>query len=178
MNKFNLLLCGSLAMTLVACGSKNKGDESSADSVPTQTVDTVAAADLVPVDSILKEEDPQPDHSANERVIRKVYKNFVLGPSEGESSPKKYFTAKALKKLQAAYEYDCDQGPCYAFWDLGTGAQDGDGKSAVKSVTPIEGEDGWYRVEYTEMGHQGVTNIKIVDGKIDDYKLISANMKW
>ncbi len=181
MKKINLLISMALVAALASCGSKNNEKETTTDTVVAQTIDTAAAVDTAvaptQAEPIAEEVKAEPDHSANENVIRKVYKTFVFGYSE--SSPKKYFTPKALKKLEAAYEYDCDYGgPCYGYWALRTGAQDGNGSSNIKSITPIDGKEGWYRVEYSDMGHKGVTDIKIKDGKIDDYKRISAVEKW
>lgn len=155
---------------MISCGSSSKESKDSDSAVPVgeiETVDTSTVKDTVAV----AEEIPEVDHSANEQLIRTVYKKYVFDYSE--SSPKKYFTAKALKKLKAAFDYDCDEGDCYGFWDLRTGAQDG--PSDVSKVTSIEPEeDGWYRVSYKDMGLSGVTRIKIVDGKIDDYKRIKG----
>lgn len=82
-----------------------------------------------------------------------------------------YFTANALKKLQADYDFDCDEEPCYAFYALRTEMQDSkpgtDGSSQIYSIEP---QDDWFVVFYSDMGWSGKTRIKIVDGKIDDYQ--------
>ena len=64
-------------------------------------------------------------------------------------------TAKnALRKLQDAYEYDCYDGPCYAYYTLRTEAQDSNPKTDdISQICDIEtAEDGWYIVSYLEMG--------------------------
>lgn len=88
-------------------------------------------------------------------------------------------TNKFLKKLKQAYEYDCENNDCYAVYALRTGAQDGSGSSGVISVTPRS--NGWYRVNYRDMGWKGVTDVKVVSvngiPKLDDYKFVSSNVK-
>lgn len=88
-------------------------------------------------------------------------------------------TAKnALRKLQDAYEYDCYDGPCYAYYTLRTEAQDSNPKTDdISQICDIEtAEDGWYIVSYLDMGWSGKTRVKIVDGKIDDYERISSDL--
>ena len=72
-------------------------------------------------------------------------------------------------------EFDCPEGPCYAFYELRTEAQDSRPDSdEVSVIHSIElAHDGWYAVEYSDMGWPGKTLIRIVDGKIDDYKRIA-----
>lgn len=113
------------------------------------------------------------DESAKS-AISNFYKNYVFGRKDLAENTK-LGTKKFLKKLQDAYEYDCEQGPCYAAYALRTGFQDGNGSSKVVSISP-KGK-GWYRVEYRDMGHKGVTDVKVVEAngavKLDDFKSIS-----
>lgn len=153
MKAIHFILAGALALQFVSCGSSNKGGQE-ADS-------TQIAADTV------QEAIVEVDHSANEELIKAAYGQFVFAADE--ANPRDYFTDNALKKLAEAYDYDCETGDCYGFWELRSGAQDGpEDTSYVTAVEPLE--DGWYAVVYKDMGIEGVTNIKIVDGKIDDYK--------
>lgn len=160
-----ITLAGIFLLGMASCSSSSNGSQQAdtaqpADSaaiVANDTVATAEAADTVAV-----------DHSANEELIRKVYNKFVFKYSE--SSPKPYFTAKALKKLKKAYDYDCETGDCYGYWALRTGVEDGNGSSAIISITPEE--DGWYLVSYKDMGKKGSTRIEIEDGKINDYKRV------
>ena len=105
-------------------------------------------------------------------LINTVYDKFVFATdSTGEVNPEDYFTAAALQKLQDDYEFDCEDGPCYAYYALRTAEQDSkpgtDGQSKVYSIVPSD--DGWYIVSYSDMGWSGMTRIKFADGKIDDY---------
>lgn len=117
-----------------------------------------------------------PDHTD---LVKNVYNKFVFAiDSNGTDKPEDYFTENALKKLQAAYEFDCEGGPCYAFYELRTPEQDSkpdsDEESAVISVEAVG--DNWYVVNYTDMGWSGMTRLKITDGKIDDYKRCVADL--
>lgn len=115
------------------------------------------------------------DDTENIDLINTVYANFVFAiDSDGDviDNPEKYFTAKALEKLQEYYQFDCDESPCYAFYALRTEAQDvkpgSDGASMIDNIEPAA--DGWYIVSYSDMGWDGKTRIRISDGKIDDYE--------
>lgn len=118
------------------------------------------------------------DSADNIDLINLVYRIFVFATDaeDGETSnPEKYFSANALNKLRADYEFDCPEGTCYAFYALRTEAQDSrpdsDGASVIHSIELAQ--DGWYIVEYSDMGWPGKTRIRIVDGKIDDYERIA-----
>lgn len=105
--------------------------------------------------------------------IKTAYNRFVFAiDSDGDMAPEIYFTANALKKLQDDYEYDCYEGPCYAYYALRTGEQDSkpgsDGTSEILGIEPIDND--WYIVSYSDMGWYGKTRVKIIDGKIDDYE--------
>lgn len=104
-----------------------------------------------------------------EKKIRALYDNYIFGGREFDADADKFCTPKMLKKLAAAYDYE---GGGYAVWELRTGAQDGDGGSQVNDVTPLG--DGWYEVDFLDMGMHGKKKIKAVkqNGKIlfDDYK--------
>jgi hypothetical protein len=171
MKVFKITLSSMVILALASCGSskadeRQETDSAEAQEVTAQTEQTATQEEALPVE----EEAPAVDHSANFKVIRTVYDKFVFGSAE--SNPNTYFTPKALKKLAKAYEYDCDEGDCYAYWELRTAAQDGPSDTQkVISVDPDE-EDGWYVVAYNDMGNKGKTRVKIVDGKIDDYKRI------
>ncbi len=107
-------------------------------------------------------------------LINTVYQKFVFAidaDPEVYTHPEQYFSANALKKLRDAYEFDCEDNNCYAFYELRTQEQDAKpGTNGESSVTAIErlGDD-WYIVKYSDMGWSGMTRIKIADGKIDDF---------
>lgn len=128
------------------------------------------------VEQISEVYDTPSDSSENINLITTVYNRLVFAiDSDGDIAPETYFTANALKKLQEDYEYDCDEGPCYAYYALRTEAQDSnpesDEESQIINIEP-DGDD-WYVVSYSDMGWSGKTRVKIVDGKIDDYQRLS-----
>lgn len=69
-------------------------------------------------------------------------------------------TQSCLDYLQSQYDYDCDEGPCYAVWMFRTQHQDGDGESRIVSVTPIDSE--WFEYRFLDMGHEGVNRIRLI----------------
>lgn len=108
-------------------------------------------------------------------LIKTVYSNFVFAidaDPEVYAQPERYFTANALKKLRDSYEFDCEDNNCYAFYELRTQEQDSKpGTTGESGIINIESMgDDWYAVKYSDMGWPGMTRIKIVDGKIDDFK--------
>ena len=160
MKNFKSMVYAFLLTGLVSCGASATGDAS------TKSVES---------DSVSSQ--PIPENTGDIDLINLVYEKFVFAiDSEGDeiNHPEKYFTAGALKKLQDDYEFDCDEGGCYAYYALRTGAQDSnpesDGASKVYSVEPADG--GWYIVYYSDMGWPAKTRIRIVEGKIDDYELL------
>ncbi len=157
--KMRIPIHSSLVFMLVglaSCGvsADNKKTETAAVETPAAT-DTSAQCD------------------ENIGLINTVYDKFVFATDfYGDMAPETYFTANALEKLQDDYEFDCDDGPCYAWYALRTGAQDSnpetDGSSRIDSIEP-EG-DGWYLVSYSDMVWPGKTLVKIVNNsKIDAY---------
>lgn len=116
------------------------------------------------------------ESSENIDLINTVYDKFVFAiDSDGKSLPETYFTPNALKKLQADYEFDCEETPCYAFYALRTEKQDSNPESdGVSQIYSIESEgNGWYAVAYSDMGWPGKTRVKVLDGKIDDYQRLN-----
>lgn len=140
---------------LAACGAKSTNAADS-DNSATETVAEAPAAGM-----------------ADTTLVRTVYNKFVFAlDSDGSANPEDYFTPKALKALEDAYEYDCEEGGCYAFSELRTANQDSnpdsDGKTYVDVIQNLGG--GEYAVIYSDMGWVGVTIVKVVDGKIDEYQ--------
>lgn len=95
-----------------------------------------------------------------EKIAREFYQKVVFGTC-CKVSMEQYCTRGFLKKLEDAYDYDCDEGPCYAIWLLRTGRQDGDDTpSRVTSVVP-DGEN-CVVVKYKDMGHPGETRLYFI----------------
>lgn len=156
--------CMMLLIGIVSCGAS-----------PDKKTAEVAAVQSTETDKVLAESSPDID------VINAVYDKFVFATdSAGDeiNNPEKYFTANALKKLQDDYDFDCDDGACYAYYALRTEAQDSkpgsDGASQICNIEPIG--DGRYMVSYVDMGWPGQTRIRISDGKIDNYERIGTVM--
>ncbi len=127
--------------------------------------------------SPITDEDVSDEGTENISLINTVYEKFVFATdSQSDENPEKYFSDNALKKLQEDYEFDCEDGSCYAFYALRTEMQDSNPDTdGASKICDIElDRDGWYIVSYSDMGWTGKTRIKIIDGnKIDDYQRIS-----
>ena len=150
--------CMMLLIGIASCGASP--DKKAVEAPPVQSTET---------DKVLAESSRDID------VINAVYDKFVFAidcSGDELNNPEKYFTANALKKLQDDYDFDCDDGACYAYYALRTEAQDSkpgsDGASQICNIEPIG--DGWYMVSYSDMGWPGQTRIRISDGKIDNYE--------
>ncbi|MBD5172115.1 MAG: hypothetical protein HDT02_02705 [Bacteroidales bacterium] len=147
----------TLAFVLCSCGAKN----------PSANEAESVEKEIVSSDSGINSQ----DHS---NLIKTVYANFVFAidaDPEVYAHPERYFTTSALKKLKDSYEFDCEDNSCYAFYELRTQEQDSKpGTTGESDITDIESiGDNWYVVKYSDMGWSGMTRIKIVDGKIDDF---------
>lgn len=120
------------------------------------------------------------DNEAKEFILS-FYNNYVWSDSTKDlANNPKLGTKRFLRKLSESYEYDCYKKTCYdTRGTLATGYQDVksdfEQSSRIMSITP-RGK-GWYRVSYKDMGHDGVTDVKIISVgnmiKIDDYKRVS-----
>lgn len=97
-------------------------------------------------------------------VITNFY-NAVLGQTEMTDELLKESVSEEL--LSTFWEADYED--TYSYWKLRTGYQDGlSEESSLESVEAVG--DGWYHVAYTDMGIHAVTDVKMVKGKIADYK--------
>lgn len=111
--------------------------------------------------------------ASDNELINYIYDKFVFAiDTDANDNPEDYFTSNALKKLRQDYDFDCEDGPCYAYYALRTREQDAKPDSEdVSQIRKIESVgDGWYVVSYLDMGWSGKTRVKMVDGKIDDYE--------
>ena len=65
--------------------------------------------------------------------------------------------------------WEADYPDTYSFWNFRTGFQDGPSPdSSIQGIEPLG--DGWYQVSYLDMGTPGVTEVKLENGKITDYR--------
>jgi hypothetical protein len=105
-------------------------------------------------------------------AISNFYTQYVFGDKFLEKNSK-LGTKGFLKKLQDYYEYDCED-VCYATYTLRTTAQDGNEESQIVDISPKG--NGWYRVEYQDMGWKGITDVKVIEAngvvKLEDFKSI------
>lgn len=96
-------------------------------------------------------------------------------------------TQHLLSVLSEAYDYDCNESPCYATWLFRTAAQDEksptENVSRVMSVVDVG--DNWFEVEFYDGGWKGVKRIKayfkddeiVMDIIETVYDEVSENMK-
>ncbi|PWJ71909.1 MULTISPECIES: hypothetical protein [unclassified Fibrobacter] len=62
-----------------------------------------------------------------------------------------------LKKLEADYDYECDNGPCYAVWNFREGAND---VWTWKILDIKLDDDGWYTYSFQENEFIGKHRVK------------------
>ena len=108
---------------------------------------------------------------SKEQFIKNLYSKYVFGSEDFAPVARKYCTQRMRKILSDAYDYDCYDNECYAVWMFRSGVQDG--PSNVCKVTNImKQSNGWYLVNFIDMGNGGSVRIKFVDingsFKIDD----------
>lgn len=97
-------------------------------------------------------------------VITNFY-NAALGKAEMTDALLKKSLSEDL--LSALWEADYEN--TYSWWKLRTGYQDGISEdSSLESVEALG--EGWYQVSYTDMGIKAVTDVKMIDGKISEYR--------
>lgn len=115
------------------------------------------------------------NETANEQekdIINNLYTNYVFGNEDFSQIAKDICSPKLLKILKDEYEYDCEDGECYAVWIFRTTAQDGTDVNEVKNITSKG--NGWYEVSYIDMGNEGMTSIKFIEA---DGKMIMDEIK-
>ena len=157
MNFLKLILAFTLTYAVCSCGAKNP---------------SANEAESVEKEIVSSDSDINPQDCSD--LIKTVYAKFVFAidaDPEVYVHPECYFTANALKKLKDSYDFDCEDNNCYAFYELRTQEQDSKpGTTGESDISDIESiGDNWYVVKYSDMGWSGMTRIKIVDGKIDDF---------
>ncbi len=158
MKYIKLIFAFSLAYAMCSCGAKN-----------------VSASKGEQVENEVVTSDSDIETRDYSDLIKTVYSKFVFATDEDAevyAHPERYFTENALKKLRDSYEFDCEEDNCYAFYELRTLEQDSKpGTAGESEIVNIESSgDGWYIVKYSDMGWSGMTQIKIAEGKIDDFK--------
>ncbi len=91
------------------------------------------------------------------RFIEAFYARYVFGPEDPTEAIRRHCSPDLQRQLRESYGYDGDG---YAVWAFRTGLQDGpEARSEVTAVTPSG--DGYYRVEFIDMGRTGSRVLKI-----------------
>lgn len=159
----NKILLGAVLLAsafILSCSKANNATEP----IVSEQQDTVAVADTVAVvDSTVI----RAKIADGKELLQNFYANYVFGNKSFTKVAKTMCSTQLLKYLKDNYDYDCDDGSCYALWLFRTNSQDGPSNvSKVKDVTYIE--DGWYEVSYLDMGMKGRTSLQLeeVDGKM------------
>ena len=103
--------------------------------------------------------------SRNDTQIITDFFNAVLVKTEmTEDLLKSTLSENILESL-----WEADYMDTYSYWVFRTGFQDGpSSESSIESIEPLG--DGWYQVSYLDMGMPGVTEVKLEDGKITDFR--------
>lgn len=96
------------------------------------------------------------------KMLRNLYDNYVFGNRDFSRIAHDICSENLLKRLKDAYDYDCEDGDCYAVWLFRTSCQDGpDEQSKVNSI--IAKDHGWFDVTYSDMGQNGKTSLKLTE---------------
>lgn len=131
-------------------------------------LDSIARADSVArVDSLAQLN----SDNVNSEIIRGIYKEVFSGAPYGYI--REHSTPEVLSRLRGSYDSDVDDGTGDAdrlgVWELRT--QNQDGPSSVSKVTDITPEgNGWYKVSFLDMGNRATRRLRIVDGRMADYR--------
>ena len=100
---------------------------------------------------------------SDEAVITDFYK-AVLGESEMTDE----LLQESLTPDLLAALWEADFEGTYSWWNFRTGYQDGPSESSLESIVPLG--EGWYQVSYSDKGIHGITDVRMADGKIAEYR--------
>lgn len=96
------------------------------------------------------------------KMLRNLYENYVFGNRDFSRIAHDICSESLLKRLKDAYDYDCEDGDCYAVWLFRTSYQDGpEEESKVNSI--VAKDQGWFDVIYSDMGLEGKTSLKLTE---------------
>ena len=103
--------------------------------------------------------------SKSDKEIITDFYEAVLGHNEmTESLLKETLSNDILESI-----WETEYADTYSFWNFRTGFQDGPSRdSQLEEIKPLG--DGWYQVSYSDMGTPGVTDVKLENGKITEYR--------
>lgn len=94
-------------------------------------------------------------------TLEEFYNTYVFGNKDFSKIAKKVCTPRLLQYLKDGYEYECEDGECYAVWLFRSGNQDGPSDECRVLRITDEG-DGWVCVSFIDMGITDATFIRFV----------------
>ena len=133
-SRFHLLIVGDNGMI------KNKSDLSS------YHIYTTVEAEMSKNYSGYNEDD-----DFEPMTLEEFYNDYVFGNKDFSKIANKVCTPRLLQYLKDAYEYECEDGECYAMWLFRSGNQDGTSDECRVVSVKDEG-DGWVGVLFIDMG--------------------------
>lgn len=113
--------------------------------------------------------------------LKNFYNKYIFKTQKADLSFEEAVQAsctKALQKyLQDAYEYECEDGPCYAEGCFLSGLQDGPSEVS-KLISVVPAGNNWYKVTYLDMGNKATTRIHCIieGGKLKMDKIKEASL--
>lgn len=190
MNTFKVFSVALLALTLASCGKKSEATPPSSDTSAKDSTAVIARPDSASARQATAAQAPEaaaaePSTAVNADQVRSFlqdfYKKYVFFTQKSHMSLKEAVqqscTKSLQKHLQEAYEYECDNGPCYATWCFRTGLQDGP-SDVSKIISIVPQKDDWFKVTYLDMGTKASTRIHfvLVNGKLKMDKIKEAHV--
>lgn len=94
-------------------------------------------------------------------TFEEFYNDYVFGNKDFSKIANKVCTPRLLQYLKDAYEYECEDGECYAMWLFRSGNQDGTSDECRVVNVKDEG-DGWVGVFFIDMGIKDTIYIRFV----------------
>lgn len=117
----------------------------------------------------------QTNDDAVQELLTDMYNNELYQDYEWLEA---HCTDKCLQFLQREYDYDCEDGPCYAVWKFRTNSQDGYSDEHKFLFVENQG-NGYYDYTFLDMGIKGKNRVKIIVNNqqilIDEIKQLSPN---
>jgi len=138
----------SMMVSLASCGNSSNGTSGNAEVNPVvETVETNTNNEPVVDEPITDEADDFADLKAD--FLREFYDNTFVKDRmfDCERRNLSHMSAKMKKMLRDQYDYDCEDGNCYAWWVFRDASQDTTGN--IK-VTVIHEDGDWFNVHYVD----------------------------
>jgi len=144
----NKVLYVSLIITslLISCGNSTSTKKTNNSDI---NADSIALADSIAQCNAIIE------------FITDMYNNRKY---EDYDFIKKHCSSEMLNFLKEEFDYECEDGDCYAVWLFRSSAQDGpNDRNEIISVKPIG--DYWYKYDFYDMGLRASNVIKVIKKK-------------